>query len=92
MRLGARDRIRATLATAAQLAARSDWRYDPEINTEVEVRFIAEGETRTRVELEHRGLVEAYGDKAEEMYGSFDAPGGWIGILDHYSRNLRAQV
>ncbi len=63
----------------------TDWRYDPEINTEVEVRFIAEGQTRTRVEFEHRGLVEAYGDKAEQMHASFDAPGGWIGILNHYA-------
>ena len=80
----------ARLLLKWQLGA--DWRYDSEINTEVEIRFIAEGETRTRVELEHRGLVEAYGDKAEEMYGSFGAPGGWIGILDHYARKLSAPV
>ncbi len=63
-----------------------NWRYDPEVNTELEVRFIAEGETRTRVELEHRGLIEAYGDKAEQMHASFDATGGWIEILDHYAK------
>lgn len=61
------------------------WQYDPEIKTEVEVRFIAEGKTRTRVELEHRGLLEAYGDGAEQIHATFDSPGGWIEILNHYA-------
>ena len=64
----------------------ADWRYDPNITSEVEVRFIAESETRTRVELEHRNLVEAYGEKAEQIYGIFDSPEGWGGILDHYAK------
>jgi uncharacterized protein YndB with AHSA1/START domain len=68
----------------------TEWRYDPEINTEVEIRFIAEAETRTRVEFEHRGLAEAYGDKAEGMHASFDGPGGWTDILDHYARATTA--
>lgn len=63
----------------------ADWRYDSEINTEVDVRFIAEGETRTRVELEHRGLLEAYGDMAEQIHATFDSPGGWTDILNHYA-------
>ena len=64
----------------------ADWRYDPTITSEVEVRFIAEAETRTRVELEHRNLVEAYGEKAEQIYGIFDSREGWGGILDRYGR------
>ena len=64
----------------------ADWRYDPTITSEVEVRFVAEAETRTRVELEHRNLAEAYGEKAEQIYGTFDSPEGWGGILDRYGR------
>jgi uncharacterized protein YndB with AHSA1/START domain len=34
----------------------ADWKYDPELNTELEVRFLRESEDVTRVELEHRKL------------------------------------
>jgi hypothetical protein len=34
----------------------ADWKFDPELVTHVEVRFVAEGPDRTRVELEHRDL------------------------------------
>jgi uncharacterized protein YndB with AHSA1/START domain len=64
----------------------ADWRYDPEINSQVEVRFIAEGESRTRVELEHRGLAEAYGDEAGQMYAIFDSAEGWGNILERYEK------
>lgn len=63
----------------------ADWRYDPAINSEVEIRFIAEDDARTRVELEHRGL-ETYGDAAEQMQQIFDSPDGWTSILDDYAR------
>ncbi len=33
----------------------ADWQYDPELNTEIEVRFIDEGSKRTRVELSTAG-------------------------------------
>jgi uncharacterized protein YndB with AHSA1/START domain len=63
----------------------ADWRYDPDLDTEIEVRFVAEGEARTRVELEHRGL-EAYGEQAEQMHAIFASPDGWGDILDRYSK------
>lgn len=62
------------------------WRHDATINTELEIRFIAEGEARTRVELEHRGLVAAYGDEAEQIQAIFDSPDGWGDILDRYAK------
>lgn len=68
----------------------ADWRYDPQINTEVEVRFSAESEERTRVELEHRGLREAYGEQAEQMQGIFDSPMGWGDILERYAKQVAA--
>jgi uncharacterized protein YndB with AHSA1/START domain len=58
----------------------ADWGYDPELDTEVEVRFVAESPRRTRVELEHRGL-EHYGDKAETMRNIFDSDDAWAGTL-----------
>src|SRR5271169_1256243 len=58
----------------------ADWKADPSIASEVEVKFIAEDSARTRVELEHRKL-ENYGDKAEMMRALFDSPGAWIDTL-----------
>ena len=51
----------ARLGAAAPRRARRgssspDWRPDPDLHTEIEVRFTPEGDGRTRVELEHRGL------------------------------------
>jgi uncharacterized protein YndB with AHSA1/START domain len=62
-----------------------DWRYDPAVHTEVEVRFNAEGEGRTRVELEHRGL-ESFGGRAQEMRGVFDSEGGWRMLLTRFAQ------
>jgi len=58
----------------------AEWKYDPSVANEVEVKFIAEGRSRTRVELEHR-KIERYGDKAAEMFKAFDSDGGWTGLL-----------
>jgi uncharacterized protein YndB with AHSA1/START domain len=63
----------------------ADWAYDPDLRTELEVRFIAEGESKTRVELEHRGL-EAYGDREDEVRSALDSEGGWNGLLATYGR------
>ena len=58
----------------------ADWQHDPNLRTEVEIRFIAEGEYGTRVELEHRHL-DRYGTRRDEMRGIFDSEGGWSGLL-----------
>lgn len=58
----------------------ADWKYDPDFITEVEVRFIPEGDSRTRVELEHRDL-ERYGERMEEIRESLGSEGGWNGLL-----------
>lgn len=66
------------LLLAWQIGA--DWKFDPGLLTEVEVRFMP-FEGGTRVELEHRKL-EAYGERAEEVRGMIDAPeGGWFSLL-----------
>ena len=60
-----------------------DFKFNPDLLTEVEVRFIAEGEGHTRVELEHR-LLENWGDQAEQTRGMVDSPNGWLGIMASY--------
>jgi uncharacterized protein YndB with AHSA1/START domain/DNA-binding HxlR family transcriptional regulator len=67
----------------------ADWQSDPGTKTEVEVRFIAEGPTTTRVELEHRGL-ESYGDKARAMQARFESPGGWGGLLTRFAETAKS--
>ena len=61
----------------------ADWQFDPELVTEVEVRFIAESADTTRVELEHRHL-ERMGGKAAEARDAVDSPGGWGAILGSF--------
>jgi uncharacterized protein YndB with AHSA1/START domain len=52
----------------------------PDISTEIEVHFSAEGE-KTRVVLEHR-YWERLGAKAAETRDQYD--GGWDEVLGHY--------
>lgn len=61
-----------------------DFRHDPQVVSEVEVRFVADGEGSTRVELVHRGL-EVYGEHADRMREVFDSAGGWNGMLETYA-------
>jgi len=63
----------------------ADWRPDPSLKTEVEVRFVAVAGDRTRVELEHRRL-ERFGARRDEMKGIFESEGGWSGLLDAFAR------
>jgi uncharacterized protein YndB with AHSA1/START domain len=58
----------------------ANWQYDPALNTEIEIRFIAEGTARTRVELEHRRL-DRYGARRDEMRTIFDKTGDWGRLL-----------
>ena len=58
----------------------ADWQFDPELGTELEIKFIAEDERHTRVELEHRRL-DRYGARREEMRAIFDKGGDWGRVL-----------
>jgi DNA-binding transcriptional ArsR family regulator/uncharacterized protein YndB with AHSA1/START domain len=67
------------------------WVYepDPARASEIEVRFLAESQQRTRIEFEHRHL-ERYGAQAERMRSVLDAPGGAAGVLYAYAARLAA--
>lgn len=65
------------------------WQFDPEFLTEVEVRFVADGPNRTRVDLEHRNL-DRFGDSQDEIWAAFDSPGGWTGLLDAFAQTAAA--
>jgi uncharacterized protein YndB with AHSA1/START domain len=58
----------------------ANWQYDPDLKTEIEVRFIAEGRDATRVDLEHRKL-DRYGARRDEMRRIFDTEGDWGRLL-----------
>jgi uncharacterized protein YndB with AHSA1/START domain len=62
----------------------ADWHYDPDLITEVEVRFVAVEAEATRVEVEHRRL-ENYGARAAETRERLDSPDAWRSTLDRYA-------
>ena len=57
-----------------------DFKYNPSIESEVEIRFVSMSPTRTRVELEHRNF-EHMGEMAELARGAVDSPGGWTAVM-----------
>jgi uncharacterized protein YndB with AHSA1/START domain len=63
----------------------ADWQYDPGLGTEIEIRFVAEGESVTRVELEHRRL-DRYGARRDEMRAIFDKGGDWGRVLEMFAQ------
>jgi uncharacterized protein YndB with AHSA1/START domain len=67
----------------------ADWQYDPALKTEIEIRFIADGASRTRVELEHRCL-DRYGARRDEMRHVFDTGGDWGRLLAMFAAAARS--
>jgi hypothetical protein len=67
-----------------------DFQFDPELVTEIEVRFEAIGPNQTRVDLEHRDF-DRLGARVAEMRAIFDsggvpgAPQGWAGIFCEFA-------
>jgi uncharacterized protein YndB with AHSA1/START domain len=60
----------------------AQWKFDPALHTEVEVRFTALASGVTQVTLEHRQL-ERMGDIAADMRVRLG--GGWGGLLERYA-------
>ena len=66
----------------------ADWQYDPALQTGIEVRFLDEGDARTRVEFEHRRL-DRYGDRRDEMRTIFDTIGDWGRLLAAFAQTAK---
>ena len=59
---------------------------DEGVDSQVEIRFIADGANATRVELEHR--IEAA--DAETIRTAVDSPNGWSVLLDAFAKEAVA--
>jgi uncharacterized protein YndB with AHSA1/START domain len=75
------------LTLAWHLNERFQYDPDPAHASEVEVRFIAEDPTQTRVELEHRGF-ERHGAGAQGVHDGVDQ--GWSYCLELFAKQAAA--
>lgn len=68
-----------------------DWKVetDPARTSEVEVRFVADGPERTRVELEHRHL-DRHGQGWEQMRDAVGSANGWALVLEVFPARAAA--
>jgi len=62
---------------------------DQEKTSEVEVRFVSDGPTRTRVELEHRHL-DRHGEGWEHMRDGIGSPDGWQLGMRRFAERIKA--
>jgi uncharacterized protein YndB with AHSA1/START domain len=69
----------------------ADWQPDPNLKTEIEIKFAPEGKDGTLVELEHRHL-DRYGARRDEMRRIFDTEGDWGRLLQMFARVAAKQV
>jgi DNA-binding transcriptional ArsR family regulator/uncharacterized protein YndB with AHSA1/START domain len=67
----------------------ADWTYeaDPDRASEIEVTFLPEGRSRTRVIYEHRHL-ERYGDRSDRMRESLERPAAAAAVLRAFQKEL----
>jgi uncharacterized protein YndB with AHSA1/START domain len=66
----------------------SNWKPDPTVSSEVEVKFTADGPDATLVELEHRNFERLGQQGGEKMRKDVD--GGWPGILEIFKAQAEA--
>jgi uncharacterized protein YndB with AHSA1/START domain len=69
----------------------ADFHYNPELQTEIEVRFIAEKDGSTRIEFEHRYL-DRYGDRRDEMRTIYDKTGDWWQLLASFAQTAETSA
>ncbi len=68
----------------------SQWQFDKDFITEVEINFTPVDKTRTRVALEHRNL-ERFGMDEEAVRKSIGSPDGWPGMLERFAAAAESQ-
>ena len=61
----------------------AQWQYDPNLLTEIELVFVAEGPRRTRVTFEHRNL-ERFGEAAAVVADQVSR--GWDSMLPMFAK------
>ena len=66
----------------------SQWKPDPTVSSEVEIKFIPDGANATRVELEHRKFEQMGAEPGEVMRKSVD--GGWPAMLERFKSETEA--
>jgi uncharacterized protein YndB with AHSA1/START domain len=68
------------------------WQIETDLakTSEVEVRFVAEGPDRTRVELEHRH-IDRHGAGWEQVRDAVGSPDGWVRGLERFAERLQGQ-
>ncbi|HMC53340.1 MAG TPA: SRPBCC family protein [Acidimicrobiales bacterium] len=64
-----------------------EFRYEPDPGraSRVDVRFFAEGDNRTRVELEHSGL-DRHGAGWPQLRSAISSQGGWPELLQRFAQ------
>jgi uncharacterized protein YndB with AHSA1/START domain len=69
----------------------ADWSYNPDPTkaSEYEARFIPEGDSRTRVEFEHRN-IERHGADGQNIYDAVSSEGGWGALLELFAKQAQA--
>jgi uncharacterized protein YndB with AHSA1/START domain len=66
------------------------WRFEPETESEVEIRFIEIAAEITEIRLEHR-LLERFAETAEALRQSVDGANGWPILLQFYAAHIVAK-
>lgn len=67
----------------------SEWAFDPDFVTHIEVRFHRIDARTTEVILEHRDL-ERFGEAAAQMRAAFESDEGWAKTLASFARVANA--
>jgi hypothetical protein len=66
-----------------------EWQFDPDLVTEVEVKFVALAPDLTRIELTH-GHLERMGARAEMARSLVDNTKGWSAILESFKQEAES--
>jgi uncharacterized protein YndB with AHSA1/START domain len=77
------------LVLAWDISPRWQLESDPARASEVEIRFVPETPSRTRVELEHRHL-DRHGEGWQGLREGVDGEGGWPLYLSRYAEQVAA--